>query len=317
MKTTLKKLGWLVFCTSIMAVCCGGWTVEVREEVASNVISATLPPLQQCVPMADGGFPTPAFCTMYNNNNNAIRAATNTVSAAQAPELLPKNGGVMTGHLRADNVGVVIGTNTAGVTGAANAVVYQTIDAGLISANTLGNDYRVQTNLAGAQYMRVQNASDGGLDSGNVMHMVVQGSVAQGIPANGYYFQTVVAGADSGYGDAATFSAESPHTTYHPHSMYFIANGAFAGTEVVTLRLMAYDDNDAGVDITPSPITFDGGNTSSEYDGWNLWYVIAASLATKSDSFQRFNLQRLVFDAMSDAGTTVVQIDVVMAATQN
>jgi hypothetical protein len=313
MKTTLKKLGRLAFCTSIMAVFCGGWTVEIAEEVAPSVISATLAPLQQCVPLADGGFPTPAFCTMYNNNNNAIRAATNTVSAAQAPELCPKTGCIYTGHIRQDNAGVIIGTNTAGITGAANSVIYQTADAGLVQAQINGNDYRVKTNLGGAQYMRIQNSA-GTLDAVHSMNQIVQGAVVAENPSSGYYYQNIASGQDAAYGDASTFRAESPHAYFTPYEFYLVPNGSFTGTEVVTLRFTFYDDADAGISTTA---TFDAGTAASTITAPILWYLFAATRTTQSNSFQHLQFDRLVLDAMSDAGTTNVNIDVTLVATQN
>ena len=264
--------------------------------------------------MADGGFPTPAFCTMYNNNNNAIRASTNTVSAAQAPELCPKTGCIYTGHIRQDNTGLIIGTNTAGITGAANSVIYQTADAGQVQVQVNGNDYRVKTNLGGAQHMRVQNAA-GALDAGNYMHMSVQGSVVQEIPANGYYLQTVNVGADGGYGDATTFAAESPHTTLQPIAMYFSATGSFSASEVVTLRIKLYDENDAGYD--GGSYSLDGGNVFASYDAQALWYLLAATKGTTSDAFQRISISRVVLDAMSDAGTTTTAVVSTVLAIQN
>lgn len=317
MKTTIKKLAVILIGVAAVWLAYGFSANEVEKTVTQAVVAATIPPLQQCVAAADGGFPTSAFCTMYNNNNNLLRAGANTVSATQAPTLCPKTGCIYTGAAKFDNTGLVIGTNTAGLTAEMGKMLIQTADAGIIKVGAVGNDIRMSHNLPGAQYLRVTNESDGGLDGGQYMHLMVQGAAVSELTNNGYYRQVFTSGADGGYGDATTFSAESPHTAFYPIEMYFFTSGAYSGTEVVTLRIMAYDDLDAGRSLGSAPetsITFDGGNTTATVSNAALWNQLAASL---SNNFNRLPSQRIVLDAKSDAGTTVIQITALVTAIQN
>lgn len=322
-RQSLKKLGVLAgmfAAINIMWFLMGGWTHVPVEEA---VIAAPVGNLYQLGCPADAGVPA-WLCTQLvqqNNINSALKASANSVNAVQAPFAFPLSGGQITGATKLNNAGLVIGTNTNGVTGETSKIKIQTADAGIASVGVTGNDLVFRTNLSGAQTMRFQNSTTGGVDAGNYAHAFFEGTVSAQVPSTGYYFQTVNVGNDSGYGDATTFSVESPHATFHPQSMYFIANGAFSGTEVVTVRMVGYDENDAGITMTPLAgsvlTTFDGGNTAGEYPDWNMWYVIASTAATKADTFQRKNFQRIVIDAKSDAGVTLTTLDVMVRAIQN
>jgi hypothetical protein len=324
MKRTLKKLTVLALGLMSIAILTGFPTSTVEHDVSQAIVCGTVPPLYQCVPAADGGFPTTAFCTMMDNNNNTLRTNLNAVTAAQAPFAMPKIGGKFTGAAAWENAGIVMGTSTGSMTGETGKIKLQTADAGVMSIGAVGNQMRVQMALPGAQTFKIENTADGGLDAGNYMHMVVQGSVVQELSSLGVYFQEVKSGNDGGYGDATTFTPESPHISFSPISVSLYPVGSFTGTEVVSVRLVAHNASDAGVSIAGLTntgdyldITFDGGSVEKQISPSELFTQIAYGLITKSNDFQRSPIARIVMDVKSDAGTSNVSIGAIISAYQN
>lgn len=316
MVSFIKKcavFGFIAVVTMVLYALMSPGTGEVQAAPAA-------PLYQVGCPSADGGdigVPT-WLCTQLTyikNNENALRTSVNTVDSTQASSSLPIAGGTATGPIKINNSGAIIGTSVAGITTAVNGMIIQTADAGVIHVKTVGNDIRLAHQLAGIQMFRVTNDSDGGVDSGNYTHLEVAGTVVQKLPSVGFYFSDAGIGADGAYGVTTTFAAESPHTAFFPLEMYFVVNGSFSTGEIVTLRITAQDDNDAGYALGTT--TFDAGVTASEYPLYNLWYAIAALVNDKKLTFQHKPIQRLVFDAKSDAGTTVLSLDITVAAIQN